>query len=213
MHTIIALWLATAAVGSVLIWRLLHLIREQARGHDAYCEEMRRHVADLTDEIGHARRQLRSAEPGAIELLSQIADLVERSVGHIDGAHLLERIAAECRQFRSGAWDISPAVREGLTGFGIQVKGESAVCIVATALELAGQLTELESRNLEVARMCQIVPFNKHRWLGEVMSRFERIIGSHEHAAKVLARYIQAWSVAHDAAYSAQVTLNSEAAA
>lgn len=154
-------------------------------------------IASLRQDLTSARRELsfeaeraqRILGSSAAPMLTLLADHVERCAGHVEGAHVLERMASGARQRR---WYVEEMDRIFLATHGISVERPHPADLIAAALHLAHHLLQVEYRNLEVARHCQIVGGREQQWVAEVMSRLQRIFPG-EHGVRLLEYFLEAF--------------------
>ncbi|RTL32949.1 MAG: hypothetical protein EKK53_28870 [Burkholderiales bacterium] len=190
--SILAGTLAVAAVAAAAIaWKLYGYLR--------YQESV---IASLRQDLTVARRELsfeaeraqRTLGASAAPMLTLLADHVERCAGHVEGAFVLERMASGARQRR---WHVEEMDRVFLSSRGICIERPHPADLTAAALQLAHHLLQLEYRNLEVARHCQIVPRGEQQWVAEVMSRLQRIVPG-EDGVRLLECFLSAFKQKHE---------------
>lgn len=180
-----------ALAAASVAWRLLRLLRYQETVIASLRQDLTSARRELSFEAERAQRILGSS---AGPILTQLADHVERCAGHVEGAFVLERIARAARQRQ---WHLEEMDRIFLATRGISVQRPHPADLIAASLNLAHQLLEVEYRNLEVARHCQIVGGREKHWVSEVMSRLQRIYPDEE-GVRLLEYFLAAFKRKHE---------------
>lgn len=182
-----------ALAASAVAWRLLCFLRYQETEITSLRQDLTSARRELSFEAERAQRILGSS---AGPMLTLLADHVERCAGHVEGVFVLERMARGARQHQ---WHVEEMDRIFLATRGITVQRPHPADLIGASLNLAHQLLEVEYRNLEVARHCQIVGGREKHWVAEVMSRLQRIYPDEE-GVRLLEYFLAAFKRKHELA-------------
>jgi hypothetical protein len=180
------------ALGSAV---LLQFHRRQHACFRADRERWEEERLALSRARDFAVEALATVEETAIAMLDKLADEVERSVGHTNEAYLLEALARDMRRSRWHSPYLSSETECLLQRCGIDLSARSGHVgnVMRLALQVTDRVTDVERRNHEVTRLCQIYPRDRAKWLSEALSRYERLCGSPDEARREFRAVMAAW--------------------